>query len=83
VEEEKTTANTQPQVVRVPPVNARAKMQAAGLAAANNYEGDAVERIRRMSILAADCEVRGTRKANLASFVGQQEWFDTAPLETV
>jgi COP9 signalosome complex subunit 1 len=35
-------------------------MQTKGLEAARNYEKEAIERIRRMSLAAADLEVRGS-----------------------
>jgi COP9 signalosome complex subunit 1 len=54
----------------------RVQMQAKGLEAAKNYEKEALERIRRMSIAAADLEVKGnTRKgAGLPSM--SDTWFD-------
>lgn len=39
--------------------NSRVEMQTKGLEAAKNYEKEAIERIRRMSIAAADLEVKG------------------------
>ncbi|KAI1489187.1 26S proteasome subunit RPN7-domain-containing protein [Biscogniauxia mediterranea] len=39
--------------------NARISMQTKGLEAARNYEREALERIRRMSLAAADLEVKG------------------------
>lgn len=39
-------------------------MQAAALEAARDYEKEALERIRRMSIIAADLEVKGPRKGH-------------------
>ncbi|KAI1212206.1 26S proteasome subunit RPN7-domain-containing protein [Annulohypoxylon truncatum] len=42
--------------------NARIAMQKKALDAANNYEKEAIERIRRMNIVAADLEVKGSRK---------------------
>ncbi|KAI0014195.1 26S proteasome subunit RPN7-domain-containing protein [Xylariaceae sp. FL0662B] len=43
--------------------NPRVAMQTTALKAAKNYEKEALERIRRMSLAAADLEVKGTRKA--------------------
>lgn len=37
-------------------------MQAASLAAAKNYEKDALDRIRRIGIISAELEVKGKRK---------------------
>lgn len=37
-------------------------MQAEALAAAKQYEKDAVDRIRRISIISADLEVKGNKK---------------------
>ncbi|KAI1384696.1 26S proteasome subunit RPN7-domain-containing protein [Hypoxylon trugodes] len=42
--------------------NSRAAMQKKALDAANNYEKEILERIRRMNIAAADLEVKGYRK---------------------
>ncbi|OTB04937.1 hypothetical protein M426DRAFT_320242 [Hypoxylon sp. CI-4A] len=42
--------------------NSRAAMQKKALEAAKGYEKEAIERIRRMNIIAADLEVRGSRK---------------------
>lgn len=42
--------------------NPRAKMQAASLAAAKNYEKEALDRIRRIGIVSADLEVKGKHK---------------------
>lgn len=38
-------------------------MQKKALDSTNNYEKEVLERIRRMNIVAADLEVKGTRKA--------------------
>ncbi|KAI1144597.1 26S proteasome subunit RPN7-domain-containing protein [Hypoxylon sp. FL0543] len=43
--------------------NSRAAMQKKALDAAKNYEKEAMERIRRMNIVAADLEVRPPRKS--------------------
>jgi COP9 signalosome complex subunit 1 len=37
-------------------------MQRSALETARNYEKEAVERIRRMSVVAADLEVKGPRR---------------------
>lgn len=50
------------QVVTTVTVNPRVKMQMAGLETAKNYEKEALDRIRRMSIAAAELEVKGSRK---------------------
>ncbi|ROW14418.1 hypothetical protein VPNG_03932 [Cytospora leucostoma] len=49
-------------VVTIPSANPRAKMQAASLAAAKNYEKEALDRIRRIGIMSAELEVRGKHK---------------------
>ncbi|KAK8034744.1 COP9 signalosome complex subunit 1 [Apiospora rasikravindrae] len=56
----------------------RVEMQAKGLEMARNYEREALERIRRMNIAAADLEVKGTRKGvgNAMSSIGGETWFD-------
>ncbi|KAJ2906191.1 26S proteasome subunit RPN7 [Zalerion maritima] len=43
----------------------RMKMQAKGLDAINMYEKEALERLRKMSIAAAELEVRGMRKGSV------------------
>lgn len=40
-------------------------MQATVLAAAKNYERDAIDRIRRVGILSAELEVKGKRGGNV------------------
>jgi COP9 signalosome complex subunit 1 len=51
-------------------------MQATALEAARNYEKDALERIRRMSLAAADLEVKGQRKmVSHASISGPNDEF--------
>lgn len=50
--------------------NPRAKMQAASLAAAKNYEKDALDRIRRIGIVSADLEVKGKHKGQGAAALG-------------
>lgn len=52
------------QVVTTTTTNPRAKMQAASLAAAKNYENDAVDRIRRIGIISAELEVKGKPKSH-------------------
>ncbi len=39
-------------------------MQMAGLRAAKGYEKEALDRIRRMNLAAADLEVRGNRRGH-------------------
>lgn len=54
-------------------------MQASALQTAQKYEKEALERIRRMGIAAAELEVRGTRKGHGAGagLQGMDEaWFD-------
>lgn len=50
------------QVVTTITSNPRAKMQAASLAAAKNYEKDALDRIRRIGIISAELEVKQKQK---------------------
>lgn len=50
--------------------NPRAKMQAASLAAAKNYEKEALDRIRRIGIVSADLEVKGKHKNQGAAALG-------------
>ncbi|ORY70050.1 COP9 signalosome complex subunit 1 [Pseudomassariella vexata] len=52
----------------------RAEMQANALEAAKNYEKEALERIRRMNIVAADLEVKGTARARAG--LGGDQWFN-------
>ena len=50
--------------------NPRAKMQAASLAAAKNYEKEALDRIRRIGIVSADLEVKGKHKSQASAGIG-------------
>lgn len=58
--------------------NRRVEMQTKALEAAKNYEKEALERIRRMSIVAADLEVKGHgRKGVAAGGSGISDiWYD-------
>lgn len=58
----------------------RIEMQTTALETAKNYEKEALERIRRMSIIAADLEVKGHgRKGAPGSAGGMSDvWFDDA-----
>ncbi|KAK0736936.1 26S proteasome subunit RPN7-domain-containing protein [Apiosordaria backusii] len=51
-------------------VDPRAQMQASALASAENYERQAIERLRRMALAAADLELVGTRKMGLHHQLG-------------
>jgi hypothetical protein len=58
-------------------------MQAAALAAAKNYEKDALDRIRRIGVVSADLEVKGKHKGpGAAALTGLQgagtRWEDGA-----
>ncbi|KAJ0118439.1 hypothetical protein J7T55_009222 [Diaporthe amygdali] len=57
-------------VVTITSPNPRAKMQAAALAAAKNYEKEALDRIRRIGIVSADLEVKGKHKNQGSAGVG-------------
>lgn len=57
-------------VVTITSPNPRAKMQAASLAAAKNYEKEALDRIRRIGIVSADLEVKGKHKNQGAAALG-------------
>ena len=50
------------QLVITAPIKPRLKVQNAALETARNYEKEAVERLRRMSLVAADLEVKGLRR---------------------
>lgn len=52
-------------VITKPGFNCRAHMQLDGLRSANEYEKEAMERIRRISIQAAELETKSTKKGNL------------------
>ncbi|KAK8136628.1 26S proteasome subunit RPN7 [Apiospora sp. TS-2023a] len=57
----------------------RVEMQTKGLETAKNYEREALERIRRMNIAAADLEVKGPRKGvgnAMSGISGGETWFD-------
>ncbi|KAK3692370.1 26S proteasome subunit RPN7-domain-containing protein [Podospora appendiculata] len=49
--------------------NPRVKLQSTALATAQSYEKQAIDRLRRMSLAAADLELKGQRKTN-TSFSG-------------
>lgn len=53
-------------------------MQKKGLETAKVYETEALERIRRMNIVAADLEVKGNRKSQGSALPGiaGETWFD-------
>ncbi|TPX14324.1 uncharacterized protein E0L32_005520 [Thyridium curvatum] len=53
-------------LVTTPKAQPKAAMQASALQTANNFEKEALDRIRRMSILSADLEVKGPRKGHSA-----------------
>src|SRR3569833_1500532 len=68
-------------VITTVTTNPRVKMQMAALETVANYEKEALDRIRRMSIAAADLEVKGNRKPALGydKYVGASEtWYDSA-----
>ncbi|KAI0123864.1 26S proteasome subunit RPN7 [Xylariales sp. AK1849] len=56
----------------------RVEMQTKGLQAATNYEKEALERIRRMSIAAADLEVKGSSRKGAGGGMPsmQDTWYD-------
>ncbi|KAK8111525.1 COP9 signalosome complex subunit 1 [Apiospora kogelbergensis] len=56
----------------------RIEMQKKGLETAKVYETEALERIRRMNIVAADLEVKGNRKSQGSALPGiaGETWFD-------
>jgi COP9 signalosome complex subunit 1 len=54
--------------------NPRAAMALAGLDAAKGYEKEALERVRRMSLAAADLEVRGNKRT-LGGGINDK-WYD-------
>lgn len=57
-------------------INPRVKMQQTTLETAKSYEKEALERIRRMNIIAADLEVKGTKR-NQGGIAGISEsWAD-------
>ena len=65
---------TRMQLVTAVAANDRTKMQTTALETARNYEKEALERIRRMSLAAADLEVKGSRKfAANAGLAGPNE----------
>ncbi len=50
-------------------------MAQAGLEAAANYEKEALERLRRLGIAAADLEVKGPKR-NLMNAMGADPWYE-------
>ncbi|ROT42765.1 COP9 signalosome complex subunit 1 [Sodiomyces alkalinus F11] len=69
--------------------NPRKAMQAMTLERTRLYEKEAMERIRRMSLVAANMEVKNAKKLTAAQRAGQEEvtdtWFDNSgdPMATV
>jgi COP9 signalosome complex subunit 1 len=61
-------------------------MAMAGLEAAKKYEKEALERVRRMSIAAADLEVKGTTKGGVRgqalSDLEGSKWFEEGARST-
>lgn len=60
--------------------NPRAKMQKQGLDCFAAFDKEATERIRRMNLLAADLEVKGTRRGHGTIGEASESWFDSNPL---
>lgn len=58
-------------VVTMAPVNPRLKIQRETMKTVKGYEKEALDQIRRMSILAADLEVKGQRRQQLAGLSSQ------------
>lgn len=64
--------------------NRRAAMAIAGLEAARTYEKEALERVRRMSIAAADLELKGFKRVpgqggpggQMGHQVTTDKWYD-------
>lgn len=56
--------NTIDKLVTTVSVNPRLKLQMAGLETARNYEKQTIDRIRRMSLAAADLELKGQKNRN-------------------
>lgn len=73
----KARINTIDQLLVAVSTDSRVEMQRNALATATNYERDALERVRRMSIYAAELEVKGARKVGGGSLSGANEtWFE-------
>lgn len=70
----KARINTIDQLLVAVSTNNRVEMQRNALATAINYEREALERVRRMSIYAAELEVKGSRK--LGTGGASDTWFD-------
>jgi COP9 signalosome complex subunit 1 len=58
-------------------------MQAAALEAAKSYEKEALNRLRLMSIMAAELEIKGKRPAGNAALVGSDEQYEDYPVSMV
>jgi COP9 signalosome complex subunit 1 len=58
------------QLVTTKAANPRAQMQHSALQAAENYERQALDRLRRMGLAAADLELKGGKKSGLHGFQG-------------
>lgn len=73
----KARINTIDQLLVAVSTDKRVKMQRNALATATNYEREALERVRRMSIYAAELEVKGPRKVGGGGLSGANDtWFE-------
>lgn len=77
--------NSVDKLVTTTAVKPRTQMQMAALKAAQQYETEAAERLRRMNILAAELEVKNPNKRGVHISAGDNEWVDggSAAMESV
>ncbi|KAK4237915.1 26S proteasome subunit RPN7-domain-containing protein [Achaetomium macrosporum] len=66
--------NTIDKLVTTVVVNPRAHMQQTALQAAENYERQALDRLRWLGLVAADLELKGGRKMGVQGFPGQGDF---------
>lgn len=64
-------ANPHLQLVTTIAANPRVRMQDSALRSAENYERQALDRLRRMGLAVADLELRGAKKTGVHGFSGQ------------
>ena len=70
------------QVITTSTVSPRLKMQMAGFEAVRSYEREAMEKLRRMSIAAAELEVKGSRRGGpVHEKFGATEWYESQTVE--
>jgi COP9 signalosome complex subunit 1 len=60
--------------------NPRQKMQVSALDTARNYEKEALSRLRLMSLITAELEIKGKKSAGVATSAGLDEQYEDIPV---